>query len=78
MDKEKIELVEHMNIIQVSKNGIIKRYEISPESGYFIFRKDDNAIERGLLIYPAKSGIENIVKNLEVKANEQEDSDFKN
>lgn len=67
MEREKIELVEHLDIFKVTKNGIAKRFEISAESGYTVFRKDENVLESGLMIFPAKSGIENILENLDIR-----------
>lgn len=67
MEREKLELMEHLDIIKVTKNGVTKRFEISAESGYTVYRKDENICESGLMIFPAKAGIESILENLEVR-----------
>ncbi|MBP9987961.1 MAG: hypothetical protein KBT46_00530 [Ruminococcus sp.] len=67
MTKEKVNLADHLNVYKVIKNGAVKRFEISAENGYVIYRKDDKTFEFGLLMYPAKTGLENVINNIEIK-----------
>lgn len=65
-EKKILNVKEHLNVVEVSIDGNIKRYEISPESGYSFYRSDENVTETGLVIFPAARGLENILSSIEV------------
>lgn len=67
MKKRTIESVEHLNIVEVSKDDIIKRYEISAETGYIIVYNGEKNEEAALMIFPAKLGLENILAQISVE-----------
>lgn len=67
MTKRTIESVEHLNIVEVSKDDIIKRYEISAETGYIIVYNGERNEEAALMIFPAKFGLENILAQISVE-----------
>ena len=67
MTKRKIEAVEHLNIIEVSKENTIKRYEVSAENGYIFSVNGEKTGVSSLMIFPAKLGLENILSQITVQ-----------
>ena len=67
MTKRKIEADEHLNIIEVSKDNTVKRYEISAENGYIISLNGEKTEMSSLMIFPAKLGLDNILSQITVQ-----------
>jgi len=64
MERKIIENERNLYIIEVSKNDVVKRYEISAEDGYEIANSDGERVNT--MIFPAKLGLENILDMITV------------
>jgi predicted transcriptional regulator len=67
MEKEVLNVMEHLNVAAVKYGETVKRYELSPESGYGFYRKSEDVVETGLVVFPAARGLENILADIEIR-----------
>lgn len=65
MDRKDIENNKNLKIIEVSKNSVVKRYEITANDGYSIRNDDNDEVE--IMIFPAKLGLDNILAQINVE-----------
>lgn len=64
MEREKINLVDYLDITVVKSGNKIKRYEIKPVLPEGFLRISENTVETGTVYFPGKFSLDDILQDI--------------